>query len=258
MRVAVLQLDVSAGEPVAARVDRVLDLVADTARQADVVVLPELWHVGAFDIPAARAHAEPVSGDLVTRLRETARAAGSWLHAGSIAEVTDTGAYYNTSVLIGPDGSLAATYRKLHLFGFDGGEATVMTHGTDLVVAPTPLGLTGLSTCYDLRFPELYRQLTAAGATAFLVPSGWPARRIEHWRVLTRARAIEDQAFVVACNAVGTHAGVPMGGHSVVVDPQGEVVAEAGTDQEVLLVDLDPDRVTAWRSAFPVLADRRL
>jgi predicted amidohydrolase len=91
-----------------------------------------------------------------------------------------------------------------------------------------------------------------------LMPAAWPARRVEHWRLLTRARAVEDQSYVVACNTGGTHAGVPMGGHSMVVDPWGEVLAEAGDGEEVLVVDLDDELVPATRASFPVLADRRL
>jgi len=127
-----------------------------------------------------------------------------------------------------------------------------------ITVLPTELGATGLATCYDLRFPELFRRLLDSGAETFLLASGWPIPRIEHWQVLTRARAIEDQAWVVACNSAGTHAGMQMGGHSVVVDPRGNVVAEAGIDEEILYAEVDPAAVREWRMSFPVLADRRL
>ncbi len=158
-----------------------------------------------------------------------------------------------------PGGRLVGRYRKVHLFGFNGGETTIMSSGgpTPQVVA-CPLGATGLATCYDLRFPELFRGLVDSGAQSFVIPSGWPERRITHWQALARARAIEDQAFVLGCNQVGTHAGVPLGGVSLVIDPQGEVLAEAGAEEQVLSVSVDPERVTAWRAAFPALADRRL
>ncbi|HYJ75438.1 MAG TPA: nitrilase-related carbon-nitrogen hydrolase, partial [Kineosporiaceae bacterium] len=116
----------------------------------------------------------------------------------------------------------------------------------------------GLATCYDLRFPELYRRLVDAGARLVLVPAAWPVARVEAWTLLGRARAIEDQIVVVQCNTGGTHAGVRMGGRSQVVDATGAVLAEAGDGEEVLVVDVDPDAVGAWREAFPVLADRRL
>ncbi len=258
VRVALIQLDVSGTESVADRVVRGLGLVRQASKDADLVVLPELWHVGAFDLAGAREHAEPIDGPLVTALREVAAATGTWVHGGSFAERAAEGVRHNTAILIGPDGSLAGVYRKIHLFGFEEGERTVMTAGDDLVVVPSPLGPTGLATCYDLRFPEQFRGLTAAGASAFLLCSGWPDQRIDHWSVLARARAIEDQAWVVACNEVGTHAGVTLGGRSMVIDPMGRVVAEGGTKEEIVHATIDPAMPSAWRVDFPVLPDRRL
>jgi predicted amidohydrolase len=190
-------------------------------------------------------------------MRAAAAAAGLWLHAGSFAE-SSGGHRYNTSVVIDPSGDVVATYRKQHLFGWEDGEPSVMTAGDTLVVLPTPLGATGLATCYDLRFPELYRRLVESGTETFLMASGWPMPRIEHWTVLARARAIENQAWVVACNTAGTHNGVLMGGRSLVVDPRGTVVAEAGDGEEILYADVDPAAAREWRLAFPALADRRM
>ncbi|MBI1378003.1 MAG: carbon-nitrogen family hydrolase [Frankiales bacterium] len=255
-RVALVQLDSSDTEPVADRVERAAALVEGLSG-VELAVLPELWTVGAFDLAAAREHAEPLDGPVVTRMREAARRAGIWLHAGSYPELAGD-RRYNTSVVVDPDGDVVATYRKQHLFGWEDGEPSVMTAGDDLVVLPTPLGATGLATCYDLRFPELFRRLVDSGAETYLMASGWPTPRIEHWSVLTRARAIENQAWVVACNSAGRHAGVAMGGRSVVVDPRGEVVAEAGEAEEVLLADVDPDLAVQWRRSFPALTDRRL
>lgn len=254
VRVGLVQLDVSSDEPVAERVTRTLKLVDDAARECDLLVLPELWHVGAFDITAAREHAQPIDGPLVEALSGLARERGIWLHGGSFAEVAGD-EHFNTGVLFAPDGALAAAYRKVHLFGFDGGETTLMSGGDELFVVETPLGPTGLATCYDLRFPELFRALVEGGATTFLISSGWPTPRIEHWDILTRARAIENQAWVIACNEVGTQPGVTLGGHSVVVDPRGAVVAQAGGSPEVLFVDVDPSAADAWRREFPVLDD---
>ena len=258
VRVGLIQLDVSSAEPVAERVTRTLSLADATARECDMVVLPELWHVGAFDIDAAREHAQPIDGPLVEALSGLAREHATWIHGGSISELADDGQHYNTGVLFAPDGSLAAAYRKIHLFGFDGGETTLMSGGDELFVVDTPLGATGLATCYDLRFPELFRALTEGGATAFLISSGWPTPRIEHWDLLARARAIEDQAWVIACNEVGQQPGIALGGRSVVVDPQGAVVAQAGSEAEVLFADIDPDASVRWRADFPALQDIRI
>jgi predicted amidohydrolase len=277
VRVGLLQLRIDAAESVIDRIERVIALTQscalgrfdgvevmssegmDAARRPDVLVLPELWTVGAFNAEAMLANPEVVDGRLVARLQDVAREAGIWIHAGSIPERAADGARFNTAVLISPDGAVDATYRKVHLFGFDEGEAVLLESGADLVVRPTPLGVTGLATCYDLRFPELFRGLLDAGAETFVVASGWPLARIEHWRVLLRARAIEDQAWVAACNQVGTHAGVVLGGRSAVVDPSGEVVVEGPTDRECLvLADVDPSAAARTRMGFPVLRDRRL
>ena len=258
VRVALIQLDCSMSEPVSHRVTRTLELVERTAASADVVVLPEMWHVGAFNVDGAREHAQAIDGPLVQALGALAGEHGIWLHGGSFCELADDGRHYNTSVMFAPDGELVVRYRKIHLFGFEGGETVLMTGGEELVVAETPLGSTGAATCYDLRFPELFRALTDGGASAVVMASGWPSTRIEHWDILTRARAIENQAWLIACNAVGSQPGLELGGHSVVVDPQGVVVAQGGTGPQVVVAEIDPDASQAWREAFPVLDDIRI
>ena len=255
-RVALLQVASHADESVDHRVDRVLGMVADTLPDCDIAVLPELWMAGAFDLPLIREIAAPLDFAVLERLRTLAADASTWLHAGSFAERLDDGTTYNTAVLIDASGEIVATYRKRHLFGFEEGERTIMSAGEDLVVLDTPLGRTGLATCYDLRFPEMFRDLTRLGAQTFLLCSGWPTVRIEHWRMLARARAIEDLAWFVATNGVGSHAGITLCGHSVVIDPQGGVVAEAGEAEEVIFAEVDPTASDEWRTEFPALTDR--
>jgi predicted amidohydrolase len=256
-RVALLQVSSDAQETAQDRIERVLGMLADAVPQADLAVLPELWISGAFDLPLAHDVAAPLDFPVLQRIRAMAAESATWIHAGSYAERLPDGRTFNTAVLIGPDGGIVSTYRKRHLFGFATGERTLMSAGDDIVVADTPLGTTGIATCYDLRFPEMFRALVDAGAQTFLLSSGWPTPRIEHWRVLAQARAIEDLAWVVACNGVGSHADVTLGGHSIVIDPQGVIVAEAGADETVLYAEVEPSRSPAWREAFPVLGDRR-
>jgi len=256
-RVALLQVSSDAREAAPERIERVLGMLEETLPQADISVLPELWISGAFDLPLAREVAAPLDSPVVQRIQAMAAAARKWVHAGTYTERLPDGSTFNTAVLIGPGGEIVATYRKRHLFGFETGERTLITAGDVLVVAETPLGPTGIATCYDLRFPEMFRDLVDAGATTFLLASGWPTPRIEHWRVLARARAIEDLAWVVACNGVGSHADITLGGHSIVVDPQGKVIAEAGGEETVLFADIEPSTSREWRDAFPVLGDRR-
>lgn len=271
MRASLIQIAVDPDESVNSRRRRVAALVREQ-RGADLVVLPELWPVGAFAYESFADEAESLDGATYEVMAKAASDAGVWLHAGSIVEnaasgsgaAAGSGTLYNTSLVLSPTGELVRSYRKIHRFGFDKGEAVMMGAGDELVTVPLPgtessPGLTlGLATCYDLRFPELFRGLVDAGAQAFVVPAGWPARRREHWTLLARARAVENQAYVLACGTAGTHAGVEQAGHSIVVDPWGEILAEAGPDEEVLSVELDPARVATTREQFPVLRDRRL
>jgi predicted amidohydrolase len=272
MRVAVIQMAYGEGadEPVAQRAERAAALVREHGAGHDLVVLPELWSAGGFAIGEWWERSQPLDGALppaLVPLADAARATAAVLHTGSVVERSpspgEEGRHlWNTSVVLGPDGEVACTYRKIHRFGFGNGEPVLMEAGADVVVtdlpAPADALTVGLSTCYDLRFPELYRLQVDLGAEMFVVPAAWPQPRVEAWQLLLRARAVENQCFVVACNTAGEHAGVVMGGRSAVVDPWGTVLAEAGTQEEVLSVELDTGQVARARRDFPVLADRRL
>jgi predicted amidohydrolase len=260
VRAALLQIDVLPDETVETRRDRVAAAVGAQGA-ADLVVLPELWTTGAFAYDAWAAAAEPLTGPTAAAMAAAAREAGVWLHAGSIVERAgdeDAPVLYNTSLVFDPAGELRATYRKIHRFGFGQGEAVAMDRGREIVTTATPWGTLGLATCYDLRFPEQFRLLVDAGAEVLVIPAGWPARRREHWRLLVRARAVESQAYVLACCEAGTHADVEQAGHSLVVDPWGEILAEAGPGEETLTAELDPSQVAGIRTSFPVLQDRVL
>ena len=266
MRVAVIQVGYGDAEPVQERVERVAGLVRDQAGH-DLVVLPELWAPGGFAYREWDERAEPVDGPTARAMAEAARDAGVMLHAGSIVERPTSGeqgpegrGLWNTSLVFSPAGELVATYRKIHRFGFGAGEPKLMDAGEEVVLVDLPggEGRAALSTCYDLRFPELYRRQLDAGATAFVIPAAWPMARVRHWTLLAHARAIEDQCVVIACNTAGTHSGTEMGGHSQVISATGEALAMAGMAEEVLSVEVDMDAVTTWREQFPVLRDRRL
>lgn len=258
MKVTCIQLAYPGGETKTQRVDRVVNLVAGAAADADLVVLPELWPTGYFAFDRYDEEAETLDGPTMTAMCDAAREHDIHLHAGSFVERHDDG-LANCTVLIGPDGAIRLTYRKIHLFGYGSKEAELLTPGTTADVAETRFGGVGTTTCYDLRFPELYRVLVARGAEILIIPAAWPAPRIEHWRLLMRARALENQAFVIACNGVGDQHGTTLGGHSVIVDPWGEVVVEAGPDeQELLSAELDLGRLAEIRGEFPVLEHRRI
>ena len=269
MRIALIQLGYDDAASVAERTARAAALVR-AQRGHDLVVLPELWAPGGFDYRSWSERAETVHGPTAQAMAAAARDAGVVLHAGSIVERPPGGArgpegkdLWNTSLVFAADGRLLATYRKIHRFGFAQGEPSLMEAGSELALVDLPDGAAGtvraaLSTCYDLRFPELYRAQLDAGATVFIVPASWPMARVEHWTLLARARAVENQCVVLACNAAGPNAGTVMGGASMVVLPSGEVAAAAGSEEQVLSVEVDMTATTSLRETFPVLRDRRL
>lgn len=257
MRASLIQIAVDPDESVNSRRERAASLVVAQG-DADLVLLPELWPVGAFAYTSFADEAEPLQGPTHDVMAKAAAEAGVWLHAGSFVERADDGTLYNTSLVFSPQGERAAAYRKIHRFGFDKGEAVMMGAGEELVTVALPQTTLGLATCYDLRFPEMFRGLVDAGADTLVVAAGWPERRRSHWTLLAQARAVENQAYVLAVGTAGTHAGVEQAGHSIVVDPWGEVLAEAGAAEEVLTVEFDPARTATTREQFPALKDRRL
>jgi predicted amidohydrolase len=257
MKVSAVQFDFDEGESFDDRVERMLSLVAAES-DADLVVLPELWPNGGFTYLLWESTAETLAGRLVERLGDAADSASVVLHGGSFIERHDDGSLSNTAVVFDRDGSLKAVYRKIHLFGFTDGEPKYLVGGDEVVVAETSVGRLGLATCYDLRFPEMFRQLTDDESDVFVVPAAWPAPRIAHWSVLARARAIENQLPLIAVNTAGTHGGVTMGGASVVVDALGATLAEAGDGEQVIRAEIDLSHARDWRERFPALGDRRL
>jgi deaminated glutathione amidase len=243
--------------------DRLVRRAADDG--ARLVVLPEKWSFLGRGADL-RDGAEPLDGPALTWARAAARELQIDLVAGSVSEhVEGEDKLRNTSVHIGPDGEIRATYRKLHMFDVevDGTVYRESDHeapGEDVVLSATAEGVElGLTVCYDLRFPELYRILAVRGARIITVPAAFtvPTTR-DHWEVLVRARAIEDQCFVIAANQVGEHvAGLRSGGRSMIVDPWGLVLAQAADTETVITADLDLDGQAAIRTRLPSLANRR-
>ena len=207
----------------------------------------------------------PIPGPHTEPFAEVARRHDAWILVGSTAETSaDPDRPYNTSALIAPDGSIAATYRKIHLFdvavepGPVDTESARVTAGDRLVCADVDGVRVGLSICYDLRFPELYRALALAGASILTVPAAFTERTgRDHWEVLLRARAIENAAYVLAPSQIGGPPGQPAYGRSMVIDPWGTVVAQAPDVVGIVRADLDLDRVASIRRQIPVLANRR-
>jgi predicted amidohydrolase len=257
MRASLVQLSVRSSETPGDRRKRAAALILSHAGD-DLVVLPELWTVGAWDFDAWHSGAEELDGPTVRAMSAAARAAGVWLHAGSLMERDRDGTLYNTALVFDRDGVLRARYRKIHRYGFDTGEAVSLGAGHEIVTVPTDFGVLGLAICYDLRFPELFRGLIDAGAEIVAVPAAWPAARLEHLRLFARTRAVEEQVFLLACVAAGEHGGMVQAGHSMIVDPWGTVLGEAGDGEETLTAEFDMADVISHRTRLPVLRDRVL
>jgi predicted amidohydrolase len=268
MWVAAVQLNST--PEVDANLARSRELIREAAaRGARLVALPEYF---AYLGPEAglAALAQPVDGPLVTGFRELAAELKIFLLLGTFPESADPGQAlpYNTSLLLGPQGQVLARYRKLHLFDADlpgrppHRESRSTRPGAEVVAAPltgTP-GVAGLAICYDLRFPELFRALMAKGANLFLVPAAFTlATGPDHWEVLLRARAIENQAYVVAPAQYGGYApGRRCFGRSLIIDPWGLVLAQAPDREGLILARLDFECLQSLRAEFPCLSHRRL
>jgi deaminated glutathione amidase len=267
MRVAAIQCTASADRPrnLAAAGELVAGAVGEGA---ELVVLPELFSLYG-NAAALRASAEPLEGPTLSWAAGVASRHGIWLVAGSFIEGIGRSRNYNTSVLVGPDGKVAASYRKLHLFDVDvpgamTRESDAVAPGDEVVNATVTLadgqGLPiGLTICYDLRFPELYRLLTLAGALVIVVPSAFAAATGQaHWEVLLRARAIENQVFVIAADQVGTLSpSFRAHGHSMIVGPWGTVLGQRPEGPGHVVADLDLAAQQEIRSLLPSLAHRR-
>lgn len=265
MKLGIAQIRVEGGSPQANK-RRAFDAIEETAANgADLIVLPELWRVGYFAADSYADVAEPLDGPLLNDIATLATSRNVHVLAGSIIEAlaeteaetpADRG-YANTSVLIDNDGNRLARYRKHHLFGYESEEASRLVPGNNLGIGTVGEMTVGITTCYDLRFPELYRSLVDAGAQLVLVPSAWPFPRVEHWKTLTKARALENLCYVAAVNGTGPAGGDGLIGRSRVIDPWGQTVRTAGPGPERQVVSVDPDRVRTVRAEFPALRDRR-
>lgn len=228
---------------------------------AELVVLPELWYTGYFAFDRYAVDASALDGQLPGRLSRLASSLGIILHAGSLIETVPlAGAdskLTNSSLVFGPDGSMLARYAKVHVFGYGSREPELVEGGRAMATYPFAGIRVGMAICYDLRFPELFRGL-ADQVSVYVVPATWPAERVGHWSTLLRARAVENQAFVIGCNAAGVNGGVALGGFSVVIDPWGEVVAEADATPRRLDATVDFAVAAQARATFPALRDRVL
>ncbi len=253
MRAGCVQFAVREGEPEANLAQALAGITRLAGRGARLILLPEMFSTG-FDygrLPALAAGTPLV----LERLRAEAARLGVAL-CGSLPEI-EGGRVFNTCYLIDERGEVTAAYRKVHLFPPTGEPAHFAAGGSPVLGSAAGLRL-GLLTCFDLRFPELARALTLAGAEALCVVAQWPAARAAHWRLLARARALENQLPLAACNACGvTASGLRLGGGSLMCSAEGEVLAEAGEESAEIAAELDPESAQEFRRGLPALAVRR-
>lgn len=252
MRIALLQFSPEVGCPESNRVKVAALMGEAAANEADVVVLPELWNTSyAGERLVCLADREGLQ--TVRFLGDLARQYKVNIVGGSIAELRD-GRMFNTCYVLDRAGRAVARYSKVHLFqGMD--ERRWFTAGQGISTFSLDGICCGVMICYDLRFPELARRLVVAGAEIIFMPAQWPNPRLQHWRTLIQARAIEDQVAVVACNRTGVEGTNSFFGHSMVVDPWGQIIGEAGDTEQVLCSDVDVQDIRRVRELFPVLSD---
>jgi len=268
MRLALAQTRVEAGD-LDGNVERAREAVADAAAAgADLVALPEIFNVGYFAFDLYGRLAEGLTGPTISTLSAAAADHDIAVLAGSVVEDLaassaagiDTPAeegLANASVFLDRDGRRRAVYRKQHLFGYDSAESDLLVAGESLPTVEFDDHVVGMTTCYDLRFPTLYRELVDAGATLTLVPSAWPYPRVEHWRLFPQTRAVENLMYVGAVNGVGRFDDSELLGRSAIYDPWGTTRSSAGDDSALVTAEVDRDRVESVRDDFPALDDRR-
>ncbi|SFA87669.1 Carbon-nitrogen hydrolase [Lentibacillus halodurans] len=253
-KIALIQMDVAYGDP-KVNFARVSKWVMDAASTgADIIVLPELWDTG-YDLKRFDMLADREAKATTEFLSDLAEELNVVIVGGSVAEQADDG-MKNTMLVVDANGELVHKYSKLHLFQLMD-EHLHLVEGKD----EADFELDGVPSagfiCYDIRFPEWIRKSAVNGAKVMYVVAEWPEPRIDHWRTLLQARAIENQCFVVACNRVGADPNNEFGGMSLVVDPWGEIVTEGGSDEKMVLTEIDLDKVDDVRQQIPIFRDRR-
>jgi predicted amidohydrolase len=253
LTIALGQMHIHVGQP-QANLARAREFAAQAQdADADLLLLPELWLHG-YDLERAQEWGAPLGEGGFAEMAQLARGFDLYI-AGSLLE-SHAGGVSNTAAVYKPDGTLLGSYRKIHLFRHML-EERYLAPGDHAVLCTTAWGPTGLAVCYDLRFPELFRMMALAGAQVFLVPAQWPSERLEAWILMVRARAAENELIVAACNRVGSDDTVEFPGHSLVVDPWGNVLEEGDNQERLLIARVDLEEIGKAREYLTVFQDRR-
>lgn len=253
MKIALLQLKILEKNR-EANAAHGLQLARETAGEHDLVVLPEVWTTG-YSLGRVEEEAEKIDSPLVEAFRSLAREKNCSILLGSVP-FERGGKIYNTSLALSKTGAIANQYDKAHLFGLFN-EERFFAPGNNFQAFALDGVLCGSTICYDLRFPELYRHLALQGAQIIFCPAEWPAARGDIWRLLAQARAAENHLFVIAVNCAGAFKGAPFFGHSMAVAPSGKILAEAGSEEEILSCEIDLAEIDRVRERLNALADVR-
>ncbi|MFB5265393.1 carbon-nitrogen family hydrolase [Paenibacillus enshidis] len=258
VNIALLQADITLGEPDVNRLhmEQLMEQAVMAAVKPDVIVLPEMWNTG-YALEQIHELADVEGKETREWVSAFARRHQVNVVAGSIAEKKADGGIYNTTYIFDRSGNTAASYSKIHLFRLMDEEKYLQAGSEPVLFELDGAMKAGASICYDIRFPELGRRLALAGADMLIVPAEWPHPRLHHWRTLLMARAIENQMYVLACNRVGTGGTTEFFGHSMLIDPWGEVIAEGGEQEEIVTGTIRPELVKEVRGRIPVFEDRR-
>jgi len=253
LNISLAQMNIALGD-VARNFRKMQEWSAEAARRGShLVVFPELWSTG-YALDQAKELASVLNSGMFSQVTTVAQQ-NKIAVVGSILEKRGV-EVANSAAMFTPNGRLMGVYRKIHLFRlFE--EEKWLSPGNAPLSMDLPWGETALAICYDLRFPELFRQYAVNGAKMIILPAEWPVTRVEHWRALLVARAIENQCFMIATNAAGDTGGTVFGGHSMIVDPWGKIVIEGGEDPMLLTAEIDLDLVDEVRGRIPVFEDRR-
>lgn len=255
-KLALLQMDIAIGEPERnfARLEQLLQEAAEHEERPDVIIIPEMWNTG-YALERIHELADRNGERTEALLAGCSRKYGVNIIGGSVADKRE-GGVFNTIYAFDREGRKIQDYSKIHLFRLMDEEKFLQSGDRvgSLELDGTPAGM---MICYDIRFPELARRLALGGARVLFVPAEWPKPRLHHWRTLLTARAIENQMYVVACNRVGISGTTEFFGHSMVIDPWGEIIAEGGESEQVIRAAIDLDLVEEVRGKIPVFEDRR-
>lgn len=254
MKIALLQMEIFE-KNTEGNIANGLKLLREAAANSDIAVLPEIWTTG-YSLGHLKQEAETIDGATITAVRKIANDYNCAIVAGSVPLKQKDGKIYNTTVVIDKQGSIVASYSKVHLFGLFN-EERFFAPGENFDAYELNGILCGSTICYDLRFPELYRRLSLQGAKIIFVPAEWPESRGDIWRLLAQARGAENHNYIVAVNCVGTFKGEPFYGHSMVVDPMGKIIAEGGEHEEIIYCDIDLEYIDKVRQRLNALADVR-